>query len=118
MYFKIFKIIRRHERQIHAQNKVNMEIHARDNGSCSTQQLQTLNTRETRTARAVAYHLYPLAETVTFLNLSLNPFIYCWWCKDVGEKSGLLYKEQNIYLQLRLSVNEVLDRKGSPETVP
>ena len=55
MYFKIFKIVRRHERQIHAQNKVNMEIHARDNGSCSTQQLQTLNTRETRTARAVAY---------------------------------------------------------------
>ena len=55
MYFKIFKIIRRHERQIHGQNKVNMEINTHDNGRCSTQQPQTLNTRETHTARAVAY---------------------------------------------------------------
>ena len=126
LYFKIFKIIRHHERQIQAQNRVNMEIRARDtskqNGSHSNVQGTTLNARETHMARTVAYitgvlvlcysflmvtsmadmfvendglfdHLlYPLAETVTFLNSSLNPFLYCWRCKDLREKMWLFLR--------------------------
>jgi len=37
--------------------------------------------------------LYPLAETVTFLNSSLNPFLYCWRCKDLREKIWFVLKE-------------------------
>ena len=120
LHFKIFKIIRRHERQIQAQNKVSIEIRARDvhknNGNSLNIQDTTLNAKETHMARTVAYitgvlvlcysflmitsvadmlvendgifdHLlYPLAETVTFLNSSLNPFLYCWRCRDIREK--------------------------------
>ena len=125
LYFKIFKIIRRHERQIHAQNKVNVEIRARDinqdDKSCR-QVAPPLNSREAHMARTVAYitgvlvicysllmatsladmliendamfdHLlYPVAETATFLNSSLNPFLYCWRCRDLREKIGFILK--------------------------
>ena len=30
--------------------------------------------------------LYPFAETMTFLDSSLNPFLYCWRCKDIEKK--------------------------------
>lgn len=30
--------------------------------------------------------LYPFAENVTFLDSSLNPFLYCWRCKDIEKK--------------------------------
>ena len=38
--------------------------------------------------------LYPLAETVTFLNSSLNPFLYCWRCirRDLREKIWFVLK--------------------------
>lgn len=123
LYFKIFKIIRRHEREIQAQNRVNMGIGTRDasnlsnTSSSNVQNALTLNTKETHMARTVAYitgvlvlcysflmvtsmadtfveddalfdHLlYPLAETVTFLNSSLNPFLYCWRRRDLREKN-------------------------------
>lgn len=126
LYYKIFKIIRRHERQIHEQNKVNIELQARDthkaDGCNSNMHGTTLSTRETHMARTVAYitgvlvlcysllmitsvadmliendglfdHLlYPLAETVTFLNSSLNPFLYCWRCRDLREKMLFVFK--------------------------
>ena len=128
LYFKIFKIIRRHEREIQAQNRVRMEIRTRDasnlsnTSSSNVQNALTLNTNETYMARTVAYitgvlvlcysflmvtsmadmfveddalfdHLlYPLAETVTFLNSSLNPFLYCWRCRDLREKIWFVLK--------------------------
>lgn len=126
LHHKIFKIIRRHERQIHAQNRVNMEVRARNTskitGSSSNIQDTSLSARETHMARTVAYltgilvlcysflmftsfvdmfvendalfdHLlYPLAETVTFLNSSLNPFLYCWRCRDLKEKIWFVIK--------------------------
>ena len=126
VYYKIFKIIRRHERQIHEQNKVNIELQARDtykaDGSSTNTRGTTLSTRETHMARTVAYitgvlvlcysflmiasfadmliendglfdHLlYPLAETATFLNSSLNPFLYCWRCRDLREKMWFVCK--------------------------
>lgn len=127
LYFKIFKIIRRHERQINAQQKVSIAIRARDsrnddNDSSSPQESTGLSSRETHMARTVAYitgvlvlcylllmvtsfadmlmeddalfdHLlYPLAETITFLNSSLNPFLYCWRCRDLREKMWLVLK--------------------------
>ena len=63
------------------------------------------------------YLLHLLAETVTFLNSSRVSFLYSWRCKDIGEKSGSLLNEQNIYPPLGLSVNEGMDRKYSPDTV-
>ena len=123
LYFKIFKIIRRHERQIHAQNKVSIEIRARESrkdGNHTSTQESPLSLRETHMARTVAYitgvlvlcylllmvtsfadmlieddalfdHLlYPLAETITFSNSSLNPFLYCWRCRDLREKIWLV----------------------------
>lgn len=125
LYFKIFKIIKRHERQIHAQNKVSIEIRARDSrkdDDNSSGQESALSSRETHMARTVAYItgvlvlcysllmvtsladmliendamfdnlLYPLAETATFLNSSLNPFLYCWRCRDLREKIWLVIK--------------------------
>lgn len=126
LYYKIFKIIRCHERQIHEQNKVNIELQARDkhkaDGCSSNMHGTSLSTRETHMARTVAYitgvlvlcysflmitsfadmliendglfdHLlYPLAETVTFLNSSLNPFLYCWRCRDLREKMWFVFK--------------------------
>ena len=127
LYFKIFKVIRRHERQINAQKIVSIAIRARDsrkddNDSSSVQESTGLNSRETHMARTVAYitavlvlcylllmvtsfadmlieddalfdHLlYPLAETITFLNSSLNPFLYCWRCRDLREKIWLVLK--------------------------
>ena len=91
-------------------------------GSSSNIQDTSLSARETHMARTVAYltgvlvlcysflmitsfldmfvendalfdHLlYPLAETVTFLNSSLNPFLYCWRCRDLKEKIWFVIK--------------------------
>ena len=63
--FKIFKIIRRHERQIHT-HKVNMEIHTRDNESCSTQQPQNVkrkkkNNQNTYGTNCGVYHQHACA---------------------------------------------------------
>lgn len=148
LYFKIFKIIRRHERQIHAQNKVNMAIRARDarkdNDSSANIQDTTLSARETRMARTVAYltgalvlcysflmvtsladmlieddglfdHLlYPLAETVTFLNSSLNPFLYCWRCRDLREKMWFVIRGAKYTVNSRKISGRSVDGQRPP----
>ena len=149
LYFKIFKIIRRHEIQIHAQNKVSIAIRSRDSredGSVnSSVQESTLSSRETRMARTVAYitgvlvlcylllmvtsfadmlmeddgifdHLlYPLAETITFLNSSLNPFLYCWRCRDLREKIWLVFKGSKHSLSSTRSSRRTVEQKQSTE---
>lgn len=148
LYFKIFKIIRRHERQIHAQNKVSIAIRARDsrkNDDNSSAQESTLSLRETHMARTVAYitgvlvlcylllmvtsfadmlieddalfdHLlYPLAETITFMNSSLNPFLYCWRCRDLREKIWLVLKGSKYSPSSILSSRRSVEQKQSTE---
>ena len=149
LYFKIFKIIRRHERQINAQNKVNMAIRARDSRKDdpdnSSEQESTLSSRETHMACTVAYitgvlvlcylllmvtsfadmlmkddalfdHLlYPLAETITFLNSSLNPFLYCWRCRDLREKIWLVLKGSKYWPSNLFSSRRSAKQKQSTE---
>lgn len=149
LYFKIFKIIRRHERQINAQNQVNRAIRARDSckddtGNSSAQE-STLSSRETHMARTVAYitgvlvlcylllmvtsfadmlieddalfdHLlYPLAETITFFNSSLNPFLYCWRCRDLREKIWLVLKGSKYSTSSKHSSRRSVEQKQSTE---
>ena len=149
LYFKIFKIIRRHERQINAQNQVNIAIRARDSrkddpGKCSTRE-STLSSRETHMARTVAYitgvlvlcylllmvtsfadmlieddalfdHLlYPLAETITFFNSSLNPFLYCWRCRDLREKIWLVFKRSQYSTSSKHNSRRSVEQKQSTE---
>lgn len=148
LYFKIFRIIRRHERQIYAQNKINIEIRARDSRKDDIQssaQESTLSVKETHMARTVAYitgvlvlcylllmvtsfadmlieddalfdHLlYPLAETITFFNSSLNPFLYCWRCKDLREKIWLVIRGAKYSPSGVLNSRHSVGRKQSTE---
>lgn len=118
---KIFRVIRRHKRQI-----TNLQIR---NPSVNTQKVEeheSSKTRqeqgeketghETRMTRTVGYILgalilcylplmltsiiemmtmrddifdhfiYPLVETIMFMNSALNPFLYCWRCRDIRTK--------------------------------
>ena len=43
------------------------------------------------------YFIYPLVETIMFMNSALNPFLYCWRCHDIRKKmlQMLLRQETN-----------------------
>ena len=37
------------------------------------------------------HFFYPVVETIAFMNSALNPFIYCWRCRDIRRKVKRLF---------------------------
>lgn len=111
VYFKIYRVIRHHARQIRAQMQVQLELQ-----TTQDQAVASPVSREDKMAKTVAYisllvtlcytplfltsladllldkdelfdHvIYPVAETIAFMNSSLNPVVYCWRCQDIQKK--------------------------------
>ena len=37
------------------------------------------------------HFFYPVVETIAFMSSALNPFIYCWRCRDIRRKVKWLF---------------------------
>ena len=116
--FKIFKVVRLHNRQIRSHKQVELELKSRSNPESTGQEAhapraQAQDTRLTITVLLISgvlilcylplmltsmadmmvdrddlfdHVIYPLAETVAFVNSSLNPFLYCLRFRQLRRK--------------------------------
>ncbi|XP_078345372.1 melanocyte-stimulating hormone receptor-like [Oculina patagonica] len=95
-YIRIYRIVRRHQLEIQAQQHV-VEINAVNalNLKRSTKSAKTTfiyyivmmlcysPTFIVVSASLSWSHVWKLAETVAFMNSSINPFLYCWRLRDL-----------------------------------
>ncbi|XP_078344042.1 melanocyte-stimulating hormone receptor-like [Oculina patagonica] len=97
-YLKIFRIVRRHQLQIHAQQHAVENLNAENNQSM---QKSAINTFIYYTVMILCYtpvfiamsilvispHHWTVAwnftDTVAFMNSSINPFLYCWRLREL-----------------------------------
>lgn len=95
-YIRIYQIVRRHQLQIHAQQQAVESLNAEINQSMQRSIKSAKNTFVYYIVMILCYiplfiamimlsisHIpstsaWNIAETVAFLNSSINPFLYCW----------------------------------------
>ena len=101
-YIRIYRIVRRHQNQIQAQQQAAQQntTHG-DNSNMVRMKRSALNTFIFYIAMILCYfpiiislcvasitskdlpEVWHLADTVVFLNSSVNPFLYCWRLKEI-----------------------------------
>jgi len=104
-YIKIYKIVRRHEREIHSQRRVSVDPRAHFELNMKKYQRSTLTMVIVFMLSFVCYVPYSMVmvaklkygftsnvkvaidifSTVVCINSSLNPLIYCWRLKEVKQ---------------------------------
>ena len=95
-YFRIYRIVRQHQLQIHAQQQAVESFNTENNQNVLRSKKSAINTFIYYIAMIVCYTLlfisisilvisrdhwtieWRLADTVSFMNSSINPFLYCW----------------------------------------
>ena len=104
-YIKIYFIVRHHQIQIHAQqqavNSFNISVNIPDSNNMIISKKHALKTfiyficmvccylpylsySLLRTTSVIGYEVnWTFAETVVFLNSSVNPFLYCWCNREI-----------------------------------
>ena len=101
-YIRIYRIVRRHQNQIQAQQQAAQQNTTDgDNSNIVRMKRSALNTFIFYIAMILCYfpiiislcvasitskdlpELWHLADTVVFLNSSVNPFLYCWRLKEI-----------------------------------
>ena len=104
-YIKIFSIVRHHQIHIHAQqqavNSFNISVNIPDSNNMIISKKHALKTfiyficmvccylpylsySLLRTTSVIRYDVnWTFAETVVFLNSSVNPFLYCWCNREI-----------------------------------
>ena len=104
-YIKIYFIVRHHQIQIHAQqqavNSFNISVNIPDSNNMIISKKHALKTfiyficmiccyfpylsySFLRTTSVIGYEKnWSFAETVVFLNSSVNPFLYCWCNREI-----------------------------------
>ena len=104
-YIKIFSIVRHHQIHIHAQqqavNSFNISVNIPDSNNMIISKKHALKTfiyficmvccylpylsySLLRTTSVIGYEVnWTFAETVVFLNSSVNPFLYCWCNREI-----------------------------------
>lgn len=95
-YIRIFRIVRQHQLQIHSQKQALESLNAENIQNMQRKKLYTINTFVYYIVMIVCYvpafigisiwvtspnrwtRSWMIAETVAFMNSSINPFLYCW----------------------------------------
>ena len=100
-YFGIFRIVRQHQLQIHAQLQVVESFNAENKLNMQRSKKSAINTFIYYIVMILCYiplftsvsiasislanwsKAWIIAETVAFMNSSINPFLYCWRLRDL-----------------------------------
>ena len=100
-YIKIYRIIRQHQLQIHVQQQAVESLHAENNQNMERSKKSAINTFIFYIVMILCYtplfvsmillgiphiHLtkaWTLADTVAFMNSSVNPLLYCWRLREL-----------------------------------
>ena len=100
-YIRIFRIVRQHQLQIHAQQQAMENFHAENNENLQVSKKNAINTFIYYIVMILCYtpafigisifvsspnrwtNTWMLAETLAFMNSSINPFLYCWRLREL-----------------------------------
>ncbi|XP_078343949.1 melanocortin receptor 4-like [Oculina patagonica] len=97
-YIKIYRIVRQHQLQIHAQQQAVESLNAETNQNMQRSKKSAINTFIYYVVMIMCYtplfiilvisgdgwkSTWNFTETVAFMNSSINPFLYCWRIREL-----------------------------------
>ncbi len=100
-YIQIYRIVRRHQLQIHAQQQAVESLNAANNQNMQRSKKSAINTFIYHIVMILCYvplfitmsilviyrnrwtSAWNFADTVAFMNSSINPFLYCWRIREL-----------------------------------
>ncbi|XP_078345516.1 melanocyte-stimulating hormone receptor-like [Oculina patagonica] len=100
-YIRIYRIVRQHQLQIHAQQQAMASLNAENNQNMQRSMKSAKNTFIYYTVMILCYspvfismfilvisphhwaRAWDLTDTVAFMNSSINPFLYCWRLREL-----------------------------------